>query len=72
MCSFILSSRFVFDIAAVAILAVFAGMIIYAAYTLILGWGDPETTRHVRWLFLKALGWLAIAILIDNADNILC
>lgn len=47
-------------------------MIVYAAYTLILGWGDAETIRYVRGLFFKALGWLAIAILIDNAGNILC
>ena len=72
MCPFLLSNRFIFEIAAVVMLAVFAGMMLFAAYTLILGWGDPETTRHVRWLSFKALGWLAIVVLINNANTILC
>ncbi len=71
MCTYIEAVQ-VIDIVAVIILAVSTGMIIYAAYILILGWGDAETTRHVRGLFFKALGWLAIAILIDSAGNIFC
>ncbi len=72
MCSLILSRHAIFDSAGVILLAVTIAILIYAAYTLILGWGDAETTRHVRKLFFKALGWLAIVMLIDNAGNILC
>ncbi len=72
MCSLILSGHGILDIIAIAAIAVAIAVFIWAVYNLILCWGDPETTRHVRWLSLKALGWLGIAILMDNAGTIFC
>ncbi|MDP3727504.1 MAG: hypothetical protein Q8R35_02580 [bacterium] len=67
MCPIILSGHGILEIIALAAIAVAIAVFFWAIYNLILGWGDQETYRHVRKLFLRwCLGLLAVAWLLDQ------
>lgn len=72
MCAFLKSTVGPFGIAGAVILAVAFGIAAWAVYLLILGWGDPETYRHVRGRLWKALGLIALAAILNAAPGFLC
>lgn len=72
MCAFLDTARPIVDIANVVILAVVLVMLARAVYLLALGWGDTETIRYVRGLSFKALGWIALAVVLNIAPGAVC
>ena len=72
LCAGIQSAHGFLNIANAVILAVALVMLARAAYLLALGWGDAETTRYVRGLFFKALGWIALAVVLNIIPGAAC